>query len=258
MIVASNDSNGINIAQNITVANNIFYHNTDFIKNQINGDAPSLTLGLRPSAPITDVVVKDNIIIGRNNGLRILYADKLVFQNNTVHSGYVMQTKATNRRFKNWRFKNNIYYTKNSSPMFITKSERLNFNDWKSKYNVDTDSKHKSHKTFDLDPVLDVTQVESKTMKFRVTLFNKQGNPVRVTFLNHDISEGTNYKITNIASNEVLSEGTLNVEKEVVFKMGIENVTANNFGVYYITFDSESAIEKKKKSFFKRIFGWLF
>ena len=142
--------------------------------------------------------------------------------------------------------------------MFITKSERLDFNEWKSKYNLDSGSQHKSHKSFDLDPVLDLTKVASKTLKFRVTLFNKLGNTVKVNFQNQDVIEGTSYQIMDIASNALLSEGTLNAEKEVVFNMGTENATANNFGVYFITFDAEEAVMKKKKSFFKRIFGWLF
>ena len=43
LIIATNDNNAVNIAKNITVKNNVLYHNTNYTKNQIDGQSPSLT-----------------------------------------------------------------------------------------------------------------------------------------------------------------------------------------------------------------------
>ena len=78
IIVATDDRDGINIAKNISVKNNILYHNTNFKGNEVNGDAASLTLGFHKGAPIENVVVDNNIIIGRNNALRIAFANSII------------------------------------------------------------------------------------------------------------------------------------------------------------------------------------
>ena len=59
------------------------------LKNQIGGNAASLTLGFHPNAPVENIEIHNNIIIGRNNALRVLHAKSLSFKNNMTYAGYV-------------------------------------------------------------------------------------------------------------------------------------------------------------------------
>ena len=258
IIVATNDSNGINVASNIKVHKNILYHNTDFAQNEINGDAPSLTLGFVPNAPVNNVEVKDNIIVGRNNGLRILHANILNFKGNIIHSGYVMQSSSTIKTVQNWTFDNNKYYSKNTTPFFFTKNTRLSAKDWKKNYKLDLNSSWSSNKNFDLPEVLDITPLTNRNKTFRVTVFQREGNTVRIDWKAHKITANSNFEVKNIANDEVLYKGKLVNDSIATIPLDMSNATANNFGVYIVEFENHNKVEKKRKSFFKRVFGWLF
>ena len=262
IIVASDDREGINIPKNITVKNNILYHNTNFKKNEVNGDAASLTLGFHKNAPIENVVVDNNIIIGRNNAFRILYANSLTLTNNKVYSGYV---HIFNFKPDLWNFNNNLYYTKNSKPFRTTTNGSYDFNTWKSKFNLDTNSQWKNIKEFDLDNVLDITENAYKSNSFRVVLFNKNEADVTVGFSEYKIAEGTSYTIRDVENYKtILKTGRLDETSKITFPMtlngGDVNKTSNNFGVFIIEFKEDivsETTEDDNDGFFNRLFRFL-
>ncbi|TXG34551.1 right-handed parallel beta-helix repeat-containing protein [Seonamhaeicola maritimus] len=269
LIVATDDRNGINIAKNIKVIDNIFYHNADFSKNQIGGDAASLTLGFHSNAPIENTEVLGNIVIGRNNALRILYANSLSFKNNIVYSGYthVFKPSLNDIKLKDWDFSNNIYYTKNSTPFIISK-QKISFPDWKKTLKLDLNSQHKRIKDFNLKPILDITRNEYKPNNYRVVLFDKFGEDIKVDFSKYNIPKNTTYKIYDIENRkEVLISAKITSDFMIHFPMNTKpfqkplhneksQKTLNNFGVFIIEFETTQI--KKRKGFFKRLFERLF
>ena len=262
IIVATDDREGINIAKNITVKNNILYHNTNFKANEVNGDAASLTIGFHKGAPIENVIIDNNIVIGRNNALRILYANSLTLTNNKVYTGYI---HIYDFKPEHWTFNNNIYYTKKSKAFRISKTESYDFNSWKSKFNLDTNSQWKNIKTFDLDNILDITESAYKPNTFRVVLFNKNEDDVEVDFSKFNKKAGTTYTIRDIEKyKEILKIGQLDDSSKITFPMtlnkGNEYKTLNNFGVFIVEFhdDTKEETEQEEKvGFFRRIFRFF-
>ncbi len=265
LIIGTNDRNGINIAKNIIVEGNIFYHNTNFAKNQIGGDAASLTLGFNAKAPIENVKVINNIIIGRNNALRILHAKTLTFKNNISYCGYVHLNKSvvSHLNANNWKFNNNTYYTKNARTFRISKYKDYKFNDWKSQFKIDLNSSSKHISKFDLKNVLKVVENEFKKNNYRVVLFNKYGKNVMVDFSKYNIPNGSTYNIVDAENREkVIKSGKVNRDAKIIFPMNLKNFeqplhnnkalkTLDNFGVYIVEF------KIKKRSFFESLFNWL-
>ena len=64
-------------------------------------------MGYIKESPVENIVVKDNIIIGRNNALRILHAKSLIFKGNRVYSGYVALQASALEHIDNWKFNDN-------------------------------------------------------------------------------------------------------------------------------------------------------
>lgn len=270
IIVASDDRNAINIAKNIKVTNNILYHNTDYLKNEVNGNAPSLTIGYYHKAPVESVVIDNNIILGRNNALRILYAKTITFKNNIVYTGYMNFTSSIFElaKNKNWKFTNNVYYSKNSTAFRINKTN-YPFNKWKTMFNIDIHSQKKHIGKFNLDNVLNITKSEYKTNSYRIVLFNKDEQDVTVDFSKYKIEKGSTYTITDVENlNTVLKSGTLTEDSKITVPMQAvnpsETKTLNNFGVFIVEFDSNKkeasniTKEEKKEGALKRFFKWLF
>lgn len=255
LIIATDDMNGINIAKNIMVKDNIFYHNTNFSENQIGGDAPSLTLGYNVLAPLQQVNVSNNVIIGRNNALRFNNAKGLVFKNNITYSGYVHLNKSVLENIRDWKFDDNTYYTKRNVPFRITKHKDFTMKQWKSEILIDKKSSWNHLKAFDLDNVLDLTRNAYDRSIFKVVLFNKNGQDVTVDLSKYDLSEGQSYSIRNIATNGIITSGQINSARTIKISIGSHNRTINNFGVFIIKIESE---KEKKERFFKRLFKWLF
>jgi hypothetical protein len=114
---------------------------------------------------------------------------------------------------------------------------------------------------FNLPSVLDISKNEHKGDSYRVVLFSKSENDVIVDFSKYDIAENTNYVIRDVENlDEELKTGTLKNGSKIVFPMKLErndNKSLNNFGVYIIEFKPQEMIEEKK-SFFERLFKWLF
>ncbi|GAA4270671.1 hypothetical protein [Hyunsoonleella aestuarii] len=270
IILATDDRNGINIAKNITIKNNILYHNTDYKKNQVNGDAASLTIGFHGNAPVQNVSINNNTILGRNNALRILHANSLSFIKNKIYSGYVFLNPSffKNNKPSKWTFKDNLYYTKNKKTFRVDKNISYNLGEWKTNFNFDAGSNWKHIKSFELKGVLDITQNEYKPNLFRVTLFSKEGKDVKVDFSSFKLNAGTSYKIIDIENRkEVLKTGKLDNSNQInvpmsdlSFEKPLHNSeaqkTLNNFGVFIVEF--ERAEKKKRKTFFGKLFGWLF
>ncbi|WP_179022357.1 right-handed parallel beta-helix repeat-containing protein [Winogradskyella forsetii] len=259
IIVATDDREGINIAENITVKNNILYHNTNFRKNEVNGDAASLTIGFHKNAPVENVIVDNNIIIGRNNAFRVLYANSLTVTDNIIYTGYVHLFSLNTER---WNFNNNQYYTKKSRAFRRSNTENYNIKNWISKFNLDANSQWKPIKEFDLDPILDITENTYKPNTFRVVLFNKNNEDVIVDFSKYGLKEGTNFIIRDVENyNEVLRTGRIDGMSQISFPMtlngGDPNKTLNNFGVFLVEFQEDETTEAQKDGFFKRFFRFL-
>jgi len=262
IIVATDDREGINIAKNITVKNNILYHNTNFKKNEVNGDAASLTLGFHKNAAIENVVVDHNIIIGRNNALRILYANSLTLTRNQIYSGYV---HVFDFKIGLWNFNDNSYYTKNNKPFRTTNKGSFDFKTWQSRFGLDANSQWKHIREFDLDKVLDITENTYQPNSFRVVLFDKNEADVIVDFSKYQIKEGTRYIIRDVERyKEILKTGHTNETSQIIFPMtlnkGDVNKTSNNFGVFTIEFQEDKTVEmttEKPEGFFKRLFRFL-
>jgi len=263
LIIATNDNNGINIAKNIKVTDNIFYHNTNYKNNQIDGSLPTLTLGFNGNAPVEEIIIEDNIILGRNDGIRILHAKNLTFKNNIVYSGYVRFYKSFYNNFdqKTWNFSGNTYYTRKNKSIRIQGKEDFTLTEWQNKYKIDKNSQWKHISKFNMKNVLDVTQNEYNNNKFRVVLFDKNENEVTVDFSEYGISKGMPYTIKDVENySKNLKSGILGNDKRIVFPMKLnkndKNKTFDNFGVYIIEFNE--AENSKKVGFLSKFFKWLF
>jgi hypothetical protein len=260
IIVATGDREGINVAKNIKIRNNILYHNTDFVNNQVNGDAASLTIGFNKNAPAKDILVEGNTIIGRNNALRLLHAKDLRFKNNTVYSGYVFQTASTNSYAKSWRFDNNKYFTKKKGAFRIIKTN-IDLSNWRTKFSLDENSTWKHIRDFNMKNALKVSRLKSDPYKCYVTFINKERKNVIVNLSTYGIKRKSKYRIYDVENpNKILISGKLGKKRRVVFPMNsvfIEGPlhnekttkTLNNFGVYIVEFKAE------KTSLFERLFS---
>ena len=263
LIIATNDRNGINIAKNITVENNIFYHNTKLSKTIENNNASSLTLGFNKKAPIENIKVFNNIIIGRKDAIRILDVKSLSFKNNIVYSGYVRFRESVIKHIndKNWKFSNNTYYTRNNKPIRVQGIRDYTIAQWNSKYGLETQTTYKNFKEFNLKNVLNITKNEYKDNNYRVVLLNKNEKDVTVDFSKFNISKGSTYNIVDIENhNKVIKSGKIDKGGKIVFPMNLKSFekptnntkaqkSLNNFGVYNIEF------KMKKRSFFERLFN---
>ena len=122
----------MNIAKNIKVVNTIFYHNTDYKNNQIDGSMPTLTLGFNKNAPVEDITLTGNMILGRNDGIRFLHAKNLTFKNNAVYSGFIRFYESFYSNFKQntWDFSSNTYYTRKNKTIRIQSKEDFTLGEW--------------------------------------------------------------------------------------------------------------------------------
>ncbi len=268
LIIATNDKDGINIAKHIEVTHNVLYQNVDLIENKGHGNASSLALGFIEKAPVEDVVVSNNIIIGQNNGFSIAYAKSLVFKNNVVYAGYIHLGKSIQPQLQSRKIvmDYNTYYTKKQNAFRISKFKDYKLSDWQSAYGIDTNSSWNKLSEFSVNPILKVTQIYTKPTVFNVVLLDKDGNDVVVDFSQFNIEEGTVYKIYDVENRSVVAKsGKISKDKKVKFPMALKafekplnNTVATksvgNFGVYRIEFTKKA----KRKTFFGRLFGWLF
>jgi hypothetical protein len=268
VIVATDDRNGINIANNINVLNNVFYHNTDYVNNQVNGDAPSLTIGYVDNTPAENITVKNNIILGRNNSLRLLHIRSMILTDNIVYGGYVFLNANEMDYAQNWNIDNNTYFTKNSNAFRIG-GKNFPLSHWQSTFNLDKDSEWKHIKEFDLEPILSITEQVHNSKSFNIALFHKQGQDVQVDFSKYRVSKGSSYRIYDVENrNEIIASGIVDNNMQVNFPMrsikfeaplhnNITKKTLSNFGVFIIEFDNDKITSSKELSDFQKILKWL-
>ena len=266
IIVATDDNNGINRATNIKLRDNILYHNIDFAKPSLI-DAGSLTLGVNKNAPLLDVEVVNNIIIGGNNALRLDVAENTIFKHNTVYGGYVHFYTHGLTKVETLDFNDNNYFSKNNRNFRVINKKDYTMVEWKTSFGKDASSTWNNIKNFDMKPVLDISKNEFKPNEYRVTLFNKAGDSVSVDFKSYGLSKQQKYTIYDVENScKVLISGMLSEDLTVKFPMQLTEYekplhntkaikTLDNFGVYIIEF---SEAENEKKGFFARLFGWLF
>ncbi|TXD85274.1 hypothetical protein ESY86_01660 [Subsaximicrobium wynnwilliamsii] len=276
VIVASNDRNGINIAKNIRLSNNVLWHNTGDANGSILGDAPALTLGFHKNAPIENVTVHQNIIVGGYNGLRLLYAKSLNFTNNEIYTGNVQIDPSMQSYYTNWNFNSNRIYTKLKKPFRVTRTKDYNLDMWRETFNLDAKSEVLPLTQFELDKMLHLSQQSQNKKLFSVALFNAEGEATTVNFSDYQLKKGTHYQIYDVENPEtILKSGMLSEAKEVQFPMQsaafqkpLHNTSAkknlSNFGVFRIVFETEAEIEadieadiKRKRTDFERFLEWL-
>ncbi|MBO6606149.1 right-handed parallel beta-helix repeat-containing protein [Psychroserpens sp.] len=273
VIIASDDRNGLNVAKDITVVNNIFYHNTRQPNGNLIGDAPSLTIGFNRKAPVQNVVVKDNLITGGYNGLRLLYANSLTFKNNLVYTGIVQLNPELEQSHKGWNFENNSFYSKRTKLFRVRTIGDKSLEGWEEAYGLGRGSVLHSLSDFKPEPVIKIVQHTQNPQIFTMALFDETSTGVRVDFSEYDLVLGQAYKILDVENpNVIIKTGQLNADMQIFipmdgseFKTPMHNTkakkTMSDFGVYRIEFESLEKIEVKaqqeSKSFFKRLFGWL-
>lgn len=261
VIIATNDTDGINVAKNIVFDSNVLYHNSDFTTKTNSGDGASLTLGFSAKAPVEDITVTNNIIIGKNNALRLLHIKSLIFKNNISYCGYVHYDSSVLKHIKpGWKFEDNSYYTKRIKAQRISNHKDFTLKEWQTDYGLDKNSTWKQVKDFNMKSVLDVTKIKDSEDTYRVTLFQKEGEDVSIDISNLDIKKGSFYKIYDIENlNKVIKSGKIVDGSKIVFSMKLSDLemplhnqnakkTPSNFGVFMIKFE-------KKLSFFERLFG---
>ena len=263
VIIASNDKEGINVAKNIIFDSNVLYHNSDFSSTTNFGDGASLTLGYSAKAPVEDVTITNNVIIGKNNALRLLHVKSLIFKNNISYCGYVHYDSSILKHIKSgWKFDDNSYYTRKTKAQRVSKHKDFTLKEWQANFGLDKNSTWKQVKDFDMKSVLDVTKINDSEDAYRVTLFEKEGKDLTVDFSNLAVIKGSSYKIYDIENpDKMIASGKISDDKKITFSMKLSNLelplhnqkaqkTPNNFGVFIIKFE-------KKLSFFERLFGKL-
>ena len=271
VIVASNDKNGINVAKNISLLNNVLYHNTTQNNGNIYGDASSLTLGFIAQAPIENVIVDRNIIVGGYNALRILQAKSLRFTNNKIHTGIIQVGPSVADYFADWTFNSNTIYSSLKKPFRVPRVKDYSLDEWQSKFRLDSNSSLNKLSDFDLENVLQVTRHSQNKYKFNVALFNAEGSDVTVNFSEYNINPQMAYTIYDVEHpNVVLKKGVLTEDYKITFPMQLTEFekplhnskaikSIANFGVFVVEFETQKTVQvtEKKPNMFERLMKWL-
>ena len=267
VIIASKDAEGINVAKHINVLNNVLYHNVDFNDSKNYGYGTSLALGFNANAPVEDVSVQNNIIIGKNNALNILHTKSLVFKNNIIYTGYIHFNSSVLLALNNngLQMDNNSYYTRSLKGFRILKQQDYNIKAWQNEFKIESKSELKQLKDFKTTPVIKVYKLNNDGTEFNIAILNKNGTAVQVNFNEFEIEEGSTFKIYDIENRTVvITSGEISKNLKIEFPLALTRFekplhnntatkSANNFGVFRIEFE-----QPKKESLFKRLFGWLF
>ncbi|SDB48082.1 hypothetical protein SAMN03097699_1607 [Flavobacteriaceae bacterium MAR_2010_188] len=258
LIVGTDDRNGINIARNIVVENNTFYHNTDVKSGEVGGDAASVTLGFNASSPVDNILLKNNLIIGRNNAFRILHANNLILSNNIAYCGYVHLNSSVLSNIKNWKTDHNIYYTKRAKSFRIMKDKDYTFEEWTNAFKIDDASSWFLNKNFKNNIEPTITKFNNQENKFKVSIFDVTEATSEIDFSEYNITNGTPYRLIDAENpNETFFEGDLKADNKVTIplngnKLQLPNgessaiKTLSNYGVYIIEFSPNSTPSPKE------------
>lgn len=269
VIIASHDRNGLNIAHNIQVLDNVLYHNTDYLNNELNGDAPSLTLGFIPKAPVEDILVKNNIILGRTFPVRFLHVKSMTFTDNIVYGSIVFFNQSEMQYAKHWVMDNNHYYTRNDKAIRVQKGSYYNLKDWRASFGLDANSRWSSSSEFDLNGVLGLYERMQEPNTFNLALFDKQGGEVVVDFSGYAVSKGSAYKIYDVENRTVVvRSGVLGDDKKVTVPMSAiaferplynqkTRKTPSNFGAFVIAFEANRTSSVEELNPFQKLLKWL-
>jgi len=217
-------------------------------------------LGFNPKAPVENITLTGNTILGRDDGIRILHAKGLTFKNNTVYSGFIRFHSSfyINFNANTWDFSDNRYFTRKNKTIRIQSKEDFTVDEWRKKYGIDSKSTWKTIADFDMKNVLDITPYEYGKNKYRVVLFSKNEEDVTADFSSFNIIKGTNFTIRDVEDHSnVLQSGVLGKDKTITFpmklNMGDTNKTLDNFGVFIVEFSGP-----KKVGFLTKLFNKIF
>lgn len=262
----NNQTNG-NYPRNISVINNVLYHNTLFTDATLNGEARPLKIG-HPDSETHDLIIDNNFLCGRNPGLELNTSYNLTFTNNTVLSKYVYVAKKNYDlnliNDTNFYFDYNKYYTRRSSPGLdfrLVGHQDYLLSNWQSLFNIDLNSTRYDWRlnlnaTTDNPALFKVTRNEYNQNLYKVVLFKYDpANPnVTIDFTNYGIPSGTTYTIKDVESNPAtyttgtytgapisfnldLTTPTFNKPATTAdFPTCYSTRTPNNFGVFLIEF----------------------
>ncbi|WP_411767736.1 right-handed parallel beta-helix repeat-containing protein [Winogradskyella sp. A3E31] len=256
LIVATGDGSGKHIAKNITVKDNVFYHNTDVKNGQIIGGGMSLTLGFHKNAPVTDIKVLNNVIVGGKDGLRLMHVKGLEFKGNTVYSEFVRLNPEFLRKSNQLSFLNNRYYTRRATLFRVAKTKDYNLVDWKKELKLDAQSSWAPSKEFKTEAVLKLLQIEGQSNEFLVNLFDPNAKEVTIDFSKFYGLKGQTFKVYDIENaDKILKTGQLSDDLKVKINMAAAysaNPSAQkslaNFGVYRIVFEDFKTTSNSRKS----------
>ncbi|MDX1470487.1 MAG: hypothetical protein R3213_03245 [Flavobacteriaceae bacterium] len=251
LIVGTDDRNGVNVARNIKIIDNFFYHNTDLAVGQVGGDAASVTIGFSDTAPVENVILEGNTIIGRNNSFRILSANSLTMKDNIAYCGYVHLRASTLDNIKNWKTSNNKYYTKKGNAFRFIKNQDYSLEALQNEFKIDSNTEWKNVKNFQRETSFQITEFYENPLKFKVSILSPYSSTPLVDFGPFEVKKGTHYKIWDVENpSEVLTEGELKEDKKIEFNLASENFemplhndqaqkSLGNFGVFIIEFYPE-------------------
>lgn len=271
VIVASHDYNGINIAHDIILNNNVLYHNTHNENGKWIGDAPSLTFGFVVESPVENITATNNVIFGGTNALRMSIAKSINFSNNIIY-GAVQVGPKTSDYIEDWNFKSNTYYAKNNILFRMSRGKNHTLDTWQETYGLDIESKYVHHDEVAIAEVLHMSKHSQVENKYTIALFNPEGDDVEVDFSDENMSIGQAYTIYDVENlDQVLTSGTVSEDFKIrfpmqstAFKMALNNTkaikTLSNFGVFIIEFETSNneAVEvEEKESALRRFFKWL-
>ena len=161
---------------------------------------------------------------------------------------------------------NNLYFTRPLNGFRVNKQRDYKINQWQKEFNIEQNSQLSQLKDFEIEPILKVQQLKTNSNHFNIALLSKSGSDVTIDFGNYNIEEGMTYNIYDAENRSmVIKFGKVSRDLKIEFPMGLKQIemplhntvaikSADNFGVYRIEFTKKA----KRKTFFGRLFGWLF
>ena len=125
---------------------------------------------------------------------------------------------------------------------------------WQKEKSADLNSSWQLIKSFDIPSVLHFSKIPSQSDEYQLALFNKQGDSVSVDLKKYEMA-GMKYQLLNIATDDVVQEGSIESDGRIAVSLGTHNETIDNFAVFKLKVYKG---DKKRRSFLNRVFGWLF
>ena len=215
----------------------------------------SLTLGFNRNAPVENIKVYDNVIVGGKDGLRLMHVKGLEFKKNTVYSEYVRLNPEFLNKNNQFSFSENTYFTRKSTPFRIAKTRDYSLVDWQKELKLDTKSSWAPSKQFNPTPLLKLIQIEGKPNEFLVNILSPQASEVAIDFSEFQNLKGSHYRVIDIENSgsilkkgQLLNDLKLTVDLESAHQVNSSiNKSLSNFGVFKIIFDTENPVAETNK-----------